>query len=74
MEPQKLLKMQSDPSYGVHNKRKKKTASFCRWLLWLPLLIFATILYVFDIAGEMLYHFPLPNNITVSKYEHPEML
>jgi hypothetical protein len=74
MEPQKLLKIQSDPSYGVHNKSEKKTSSFQRWLLWITIFIFASILYVFDIGAEMRYHFPLPNNITISKYEDPEIL
>jgi hypothetical protein len=72
MEPQQLLKIHSDPSSGVYNKNEKKTASFRRWLLWIPIIIFASFLYIFDIAGEMRYHFPLPNNITASKYEAPE--
>jgi hypothetical protein len=74
MEPQKLLKIQCDLSSGVYNKNEKKIASFRRWLLWIPLVIFASLLYIFDIGGEMRYHFPLPNNITASKYEGQETI
>lgn len=74
MERQQLLKFQPDPSPGIINKNEKKAASFRRWLLWIPIVIFASFLYIFDIGGEMHYRFQLPNNITASKYEAPETL
>jgi hypothetical protein len=74
MEHQQLLKIQPEPSFGVYGKNEKKTATFRRWLLWIPIVIFASFLYIFDIGGEMRYRFPLPNNITASKYGTPKTL
>jgi hypothetical protein len=67
MGPQRLLKDLSDPSSGVYNKNERKAASFRRWLLWIPLVIFASLLYIFDIGGELWYHIPLPHNIVFGK-------
>jgi hypothetical protein len=73
MERQNFWKIQSVASSGIHNKNEKKTASFRRWLLWIPIVILASLLYILDIGGEMRYHLPVPNNITFSKYGGPEM-
>ncbi|XP_021917636.1 uncharacterized protein LOC110828852 isoform X2 [Zootermopsis nevadensis] len=67
MGPQRLLRDLPDPSPGVYSKHERKTVSFRRWLLWIPLVIFASLLYVFDIGGELQYNIPLPYNIAFDK-------
>jgi Na+/melibiose symporter-like transporter len=63
MGSRRLLEEVYDPSSGVYYKNRRKIASFRRWLLWIPLAVFASLLYILDIGGEFRYHMPLPNNI-----------
>jgi len=67
MGSQKLLKVLSDASSNSCNKNEKKVASFRRWLLWIPLVVLVSLLYILDIGGELHYHTPLPHNIMPGK-------
>jgi hypothetical protein len=67
MEPQRLLTGVSTPSSSAYNKTEKRGINLRRWMLWIPLVIFASLLYIFDIRGEMHYHIALQHSVIPGK-------
>jgi len=73
MEPQGLLTDVSAPSSGACNKTEKRGIYLRRWMLWIPLVVCASLLYIFNIGGEMHYRMALPHNIIPSESEGLEL-
>jgi len=73
MEPQRLETDVSTPSSGACNKTEKRGIYLRRWMLWIPLVVCASLLYIFDIGGEMRYRMALPHNIITSESEGLEL-
>jgi hypothetical protein len=74
METQRLLTDVTGPSSGAYNKTEKRGIYLRRWMLWIPLVVAASLLYTFDIGGELRYHIALPQNIIPSEYVGLELL
>jgi hypothetical protein len=41
-------------------------------MLWIPLVVAALLLYIFDIGGELRYRIAMPQSIIPSEYESLE--
>ncbi|XP_069698069.1 uncharacterized protein [Periplaneta americana] len=63
-----------DSANELRDKNERKVTTFHRWLLWIPLVLFGTLLYILDFGGELRYHIPLPHTIvSVSDKPLPNM-
>jgi len=65
METQRLLTDVTAASSGACNKTEKTGIYLRRWMLSIPLVVCATLLYIFDIGGELRYR--MPQNIVPSE-------
>jgi hypothetical protein len=59
----------SGPSSGAYNKTEKRSIYLRRWMLWIPLVVAASLLYILDIGEELRYRIAMPPSITPSEYE-----
>jgi hypothetical protein len=67
MEPQQLLTEVTATSAGACNKTEKKGIYLRRWMLWILLVVCASLLYIFDIGVELRYRMALPQSIIPSE-------
>jgi hypothetical protein len=68
----RLLTDVSGPSSGAYNKTKKRCIYLRRWMLWIPLVVAASLLYILGIGEEMRYRIALSHYIP-SEYEGLEL-
>jgi len=55
------------PSSGACNKTEKKSTYLRRWMLWILLVVCASLFYIFVIGGELPYRMALPHHIIPSE-------
>lgn len=67
MEPQRLLTDVTAASSGACNKTEKRSIYLRRWMLWIPLAVCASLLYILDIGGELHYRMALPQSVIPSE-------
>jgi hypothetical protein len=73
MEPRRFLTDVSGPSSGAYNKIVKRGIYLHRWMLWIPLVVAASLFYIFGIGEELRYRNAMPQIIIPSEYESLEL-